>query len=94
MTGPVRWRFTGESEQSLSGDALVAALAARGDARDNPARVFLDAVAAGRPADPCFAAALPAHRIVDAIYASAGAGGALVTEPYATPAPPVVVSSS
>jgi predicted dehydrogenase len=93
MTGPVRWRFTGEHEQGLSGDALVAELAARGDADGNPARTFLDAVAAGRPADPCLAAALPAHRIVDAIYASAEAGGALVTAPYATPAPPIVASS-
>ena len=35
----------------------------------------------GTPADPDFAAALPAHRLADAIYASADAGGVLISEP-------------
>ena len=76
--GPVRWRFTGEPEQRVEGDALTAELAARGDDLANPARAFLEAVAAGGPADPDFAAALPAHRVVDSIYRSAAAGGELV----------------
>jgi predicted dehydrogenase len=37
---------------------------------------FLDAVAAGRPAEPGLDVALEAHRLVDAAYRSAAAGGA------------------
>jgi predicted dehydrogenase len=80
LSGPVRWQFTGEPACSLAGDELTAELARRGDVGSNPARTFLDAVAAGRPASPCFADALPAHRIVDSIYRSADAGGRLVTD--------------
>jgi predicted dehydrogenase len=40
-------------------------------------RAFLDAVAAGEPGWPGFEAAVSAHRVVDACYASAAAGGAL-----------------
>jgi myo-inositol 2-dehydrogenase / D-chiro-inositol 1-dehydrogenase len=79
FTGPVRWQFTGEDEQVLAGDDLVGALAEAGDpASANSAAAFLTAVAAGGPAHPSFAEALPAHRVVDALYASAAAGGALV----------------
>jgi predicted dehydrogenase len=78
LDGPVRWQFTGEPAQVLQGDALTADLAARGDVGSNPARSFLDAVASGTAASPCFADALPAHRIVDSIYRSADAGGDLV----------------
>jgi len=35
----------------------------------------LDAVARGRPCDPGFDEALVAHRLVDAAYRSAAAGG-------------------
>jgi predicted dehydrogenase len=77
--GPVRWRFAGEDERVLAGDDLAAALAAEGDdATANSAASFLAAVAAGRPAHPSFADALPAHEVVDAIYRSAAAGGAVV----------------
>ncbi len=38
-------------------------------------RAFLDAVARGRPCDPGFDEALVAHRLVDAAYRSAAAGG-------------------
>jgi predicted dehydrogenase len=41
-------------------------------------RTFLDAVAAGRPPEPGLDVALEAHRLVDAAYRSAGAGGAPV----------------
>ncbi len=41
-------------------------------------RAFLDAVAAGRRPEPSFAEAVVAHRLVDATYRSAAAGGAPV----------------
>jgi myo-inositol 2-dehydrogenase / D-chiro-inositol 1-dehydrogenase len=76
--GPVRWRFAGEDEQVLAGDELAVALAEAGDAATtNSAAAFLAAVRDGRPAHPSFAEALPAHRVVDALYASAAAGGAV-----------------
>lgn len=83
LEGPVRWRFTGEEEVCVEGEALTAALRERGDAPVNPDEAFLRAVRDGTPADPDFAAALPAHQLADAIYASAEAGGALVRDPYA-----------
>jgi predicted dehydrogenase len=46
-------------------------------------RGFLDAVSFSRPPDPALVEALIAHRIVDAAYRSADAGGV----PLATPAP-------
>jgi predicted dehydrogenase len=75
LVGPVRFQFTGEPERRFEGAALRAALRERGDDVTNPATVFLTAVQGGRRADPDFAAALPAHRLADAIYASADAGG-------------------
>jgi predicted dehydrogenase len=81
FVGPVRWQFTGEPEQSLEGDELEAAVREGGDDRANPATAFLTAVRDGTPAEPDFAAALPAHRLVDALYRSADDGGALVTLP-------------
>lgn len=83
LAGPLRWRFTGEPEECLEGAALVDALRARGDAPINTAASFLRSVRDETPADPDFAAALPAHQLADAAYASADAGGALVTDPYA-----------
>jgi UDP-N-acetyl-2-amino-2-deoxyglucuronate dehydrogenase len=78
--GPVRWQFTGEDEQVLEGDQLAAAVAAAGDAAPtNQATVFLTAVRDGTPARPSFAEALPAHRVVDALYTSAAAGGAVMS---------------
>ena len=76
--GPVRWQFTGEDERVLDSDQLAAAVAAAGDeAPTNQATVFLTAVRDGTPARPSFAEALPAHRVVDGLYASAAAGGAV-----------------
>ena len=50
----------------------------RGRAVGQPAATaFLTAVRDGTPAQPSFAEALPAHRVVDALYASAAAGGAV-----------------
>jgi predicted dehydrogenase len=81
LFGPVRWQFTGADERVLAGDDLAAAAAnvGAGDTdTTNSAAAFLDAVRAGRPASPSFAEALPAHRVVDALYASAAAGGEVV----------------
>jgi predicted dehydrogenase len=81
LVGPVRFRFTGEPEQCLEGVGLREALRAKGDDAASPATGFLAAVRDGTRADPDFAAALPAHRLVDAIYASADAGGRPVADP-------------
>jgi len=88
LVGPVRFQFTGEAEQCLAGAALRDALRAKGDDVANPASVFLTAVRDGTPADPDFAAALPAHRLADAIYASADAGGATLRAPFGTVSDP------
>lgn len=88
LAGPVRWRFTGEDERSLAGDALREALREAGGEAPNPADVFLQAIRAGSRASPDFAEALPAHRLADAAYASAEAGGMPVAEPEAGPARP------
>jgi predicted dehydrogenase len=75
----VRWQFTGEEEKVLAGRDLALAIAEAGDtATVNPATAFLTAVRNGTPAEPSLAEALPAHRVVDAIYASADAGGTVV----------------
>jgi predicted dehydrogenase len=84
MVGPVRWQFTGEPEQCVERGSLLAMLDELGDTASNPARSFLQAVAAGAPAHPDFSVALPAHQVVDAVYRSADAGGVLVTDPERT----------
>lgn len=85
MSGPVRWRFTGEPEESLQGGELRRRLAELGDERDNPSHAFLTAVADGTPADPDFATAVPSHRVVDAIYRSAAADGDVERDVEAVP---------
>lgn len=75
--GPMRWQTLGEDEVVVEGDALLAVVAERGlAARRNQDRAFLESVRHGTPATPSFADAVRAHRVVDAIYASAAAGGA------------------
>ena len=83
LFGPVRWQFTGEPEEVLQGSALVARLAELGDTNGNPAEAFLAAVRDGVPADPAFAEALAAHAVVDAVYRSADADGAVEHQPEA-----------
>jgi len=88
FVGPVRWQLTGEPEQVLEGDELIEALRAAGDPDPgNPATAFLTAVRDGTPASPSLADALPAHRLVDAMYASAASGGAVVDDPMGTGGP-------
>jgi UDP-N-acetyl-2-amino-2-deoxyglucuronate dehydrogenase len=87
FTGPVRWQFAGEEERALAGRDLAAAIADAGDSTTvNPATAFLTAVREGTPAHPSLAEAVPAHRVVDAIYASADADGAVVRVDPAVPA--------
>jgi predicted dehydrogenase len=74
-TGPVHWTDSNGSSHSLVGDALVGAIAPMRDGPENPDAAFLRAVLDGTPAWPDFSMALAAHRVVDAAYRSADAGG-------------------
>ena len=90
-TSPLTWQFTGEPVQTLEGDALARACIDAGTARQrdlapvaggamfNPLTAFLDAIANGVDSPLPLREALSAHRIVDAIYASADAGRAVVS---------------
>ena len=85
-TSPLTWQFTGEPVQTLGGDDLAVACIDAGHARErdlapvvggamfNPLTPFLDAIAEGTPSPLPLREALPAHRIVDAIYTSADSG--------------------
>ena len=86
----VRWRFAGDEANELTGTALAdAACVAGGEAAGplitfgrghafNPLTQFLQAARDGGTAPLPFAAARPAHHLVDAIYESADAGGTVV----------------
>ncbi len=90
-TSPLTWQFTGEPVQTLEGESLARACIDAGTARArdlapvaggamfNPLTAFLDAIANGVDSPLPLREALPAHRIVDAIYASADAGGVVVS---------------
>jgi predicted dehydrogenase len=85
--GPLTWQFADEPRSSLQGEELFAAcldaglgrvgdrLATPGGVMFNPLTPFLEAVAAGTPPPTPLREALGAHEVVDAIYASADAGG-------------------
>ena len=89
--GELVWQFTGEDTRTLQGEALAAACvdAGRADADDlvlvaggamfNPLNPFLAAIRDGRPSPFPMSEALAAHGLVDAIYASADRGGAVVS---------------
>lgn len=93
LHGPVRWQYTGEPAHSVEGEALVTASRAAGGlavgeagtmlagTAFNPARAFLTAVKERTAVTPDFREALPAHAVVDAIYASADIGGTPVADP-------------
>jgi predicted dehydrogenase len=70
--------FTGEPEEMLENDELIASFDPPLFDGGNPDGAFLAAVAEGRPASPDVAEALAAHRVVDALYRSAAADGAPV----------------
>ncbi len=88
--GPLTWQFTGEPVQSLQGEELARACIDSGLARAddiaivpggamfNPLTPFIDAIRDAKPSPLPFSEALPAHRLVDAIYASADQGGIVV----------------
>lgn len=80
VLGPVTWTRPDGEHGALDGEALVAAVSARHDGQlPNQDRSFVEAVASGRAGpDPDFRTALRAHRVVDAVYRSAAAGGAPV----------------
>ncbi|MCU1367175.1 MAG: hypothetical protein JWN39_2814 [Ilumatobacteraceae bacterium] len=73
--GPVVWTDTDGAEHSLEADELAAAAEALVDGTLNPDGEFVRAVAAGRPSWPDFDTAAAAHRIVEAMYASAREDG-------------------
>jgi predicted dehydrogenase len=82
VDGPVGWTVEGgEAEPafgpsgSVRGDELRALVAARGLKARNPDAAFVAAVAAGSPAYPAIAEAVPAHAAADAAYRSAASGG-------------------
>ncbi|GAC1535654.1 MAG: Gfo/Idh/MocA family oxidoreductase [Acidimicrobiales bacterium] len=81
--GPLRWQRPGQAPEELHGDALLERVAVLGLGREIPDGAFVRAVAAGHRAQPAFADALRAHRVVDAAYRSARSGGT----PIAIPAP-------
>lgn len=77
--GPVRWTDADGHEHALGGDELVERARPLIDGELNPDVAFVDAILDGRPAWPDFHTAVEAHRVVDAMYASAGAGGTPMT---------------
>jgi predicted dehydrogenase len=82
-SGPV-WAETGDGPQSPIEGSRLAALAAETDGGGtNPDADFVAAVREGRRASPDFSTALEAHRLADAAYRSARAGGTPV-EPGGT----------
>jgi predicted dehydrogenase len=80
--GPVRWQFTGEAEEVVDGDDTIAFLRDAGDRMPTLEKNFLTAVRDGTPASPTFREAIAGHQIVDALYASADAGGVPITDIY------------
>jgi predicted dehydrogenase len=76
--GPVSWTDTNGDTGALTGDELSAAVDHLPVGLENPDLEFVRAALAGTNATPDFADAVKAHRVVDAIYASAAAGGASV----------------
>jgi predicted dehydrogenase len=78
--GPLRWERSDEAG-SLEGEALMQWLAARSIDVAWPEKRFLDAIRSGGLATPGFDDAVRAHRLVDAIYESAGRGGAVSVPP-------------
>jgi predicted dehydrogenase len=95
--GPISWQFAGDERHTIRGRELAEACVAFGGGRDddlvatgdgdsvgvmfNPLASFLEAVRDGIPSPLPFSEALPAHVLVDAIYASADAGGPVVEVP-------------
>jgi predicted dehydrogenase len=73
--GPVSWTDRDGRSGRLEGEALASAAAPLVDGPLDPDEAFLVAAVAGQPAWPDFSVGVEAHRLVDAIYRSAAAGG-------------------
>jgi len=73
--GPVNWTDSDGTTGSLESEALAAAVQPMRDGGDNPDGEFIKAVIERRPATPDLHTAVAAHRVVDAMYASAAQGG-------------------
>ncbi|MGN6695563.1 MAG: Gfo/Idh/MocA family protein [Aquihabitans sp.] len=76
--GPLTWTTTGDEEQVLEGEALIAACHEAGLTVADPDGSFVRAVASGEPAWPSLREAVRPHEVVDAIYRSAADAGARV----------------
>ena len=74
--GPVHWTDDNGESGSLGSEDLAAAVAPLRDGSDNQDTEFIRALTMGVEAYPDLFEAVAAHRIVDAIYASAAADGA------------------
>ncbi len=78
--GPVSWTDRDGTTGSLAAAALEEAVTPLRDGiTNNPDGAFIRCVLGRRPASPDLHTAVAAHRIVDAMYASAAAGGQAVT---------------
>lgn len=73
--GPVTWTDADGATGTLGGDEIKEATEPMQAGSMNPDGEFVRAAAAGAPAYPDLTIALAAHRVVDAIYRSAAAGG-------------------
>ena len=73
--GPVHYTDSDGTQRTLAGDELQDETAPLIEGSHNPDREFIEAMVAGRRAQPDFATALRAHEIVDAMYVSAVNGG-------------------
>jgi len=82
--GPIREQ-TGHEPQEWQGDEVTEMAAATDGQGITPAADFVGAVRIGAGGYPDFATAVRAHRIVDAAYRSAAAGGSPVTVDPPTP---------
>ncbi len=80
--GPVHWTDADGAEHTLQGDALELAATPLIDGSLNPDGEFVRAVATGSESWPNFDTAVDAHRIVEAMYASARAGGSSIQVTY------------
>jgi len=76
--GPIHWTDSGGAEHTLEGEPLAKAAEALVDGSLNPDGEFVRAVAAGRTSWPDLDTAVEAHRIVEAMYASARERGSAV----------------
>jgi predicted dehydrogenase len=76
--GPVSWTDSDGTGGSLDGSDLAAAVMPMRDSSDNPDGAFIEAIHERTAAHPDLTVAVAAHRVVDAMYASAAAGGATV----------------